>query len=415
MTANIPKNKLMLKVGILSISTLLTAASAVSGTIPMMAKQYPDQSTASIQALLTIPSIGMVIFVLLSTLFIKFLGKRKTVLLGLILGLVGGIVPFFVSDFHIIQIARFLLGAGNGLYSTSTASLIGDIWSGDEQRNLLGYQSAVQTLGQSFAVFVAGLLLGINWHAAYLVYVLFIPIIILFALNYTSKTENAIKTEQAKVIAKNKPEKKTMNAPVMAIVAIILSGLYFVAIMPQQTDTAMALQQMNVPGQAFFSTSLALAGIVGALITALYGRIYKVLKFYTPVLAMVMGIIGYMGVLHSSNMIVFTISMMIISGSSIIFPYIYGAVMEDVPATSKDFFLSLAKVFNNGGAFISPYAIAAIGSMTGLTSPVDILKIAISILFVVGMIFIILGIVKTNKANKVKHNLNNKNMQHKLG
>ena len=55
MTANIPKNKLMLKVGILSISTLLTAASAVSGTIPMMAKQYPDQSTASIQALLTIP------------------------------------------------------------------------------------------------------------------------------------------------------------------------------------------------------------------------------------------------------------------------------------------------------------------------------------------------------------------------
>ncbi len=307
------------------------------------------------------------------------------------------------------------MGAGNGLYSTSTASLIGDIWSGDEQRNLLGYQSAVQTLGQSFAVFVAGLLLGINWHAAYLVYVLFIPIIILFALNYTSKTENAIKTEQAKVIAKNKQEKKTMNAPVMAIVAIILSGLYFVAIMPQQTDTAMALQQMNVPGQAFFSTSLALAGIVGALITALYGRIYKVLKFYTPVLAMVMGIIGYMGVLHSSNMIVFTISMMIISGSSIIFPYIYGAVMEDVPATSKDFFLSLAKVFNNGGAFISPYAIAAIGSMTGLTSPVDILKIAISILFVVGMIFIILGIVKTNKANKVKHNLNNKNMQHKLG
>ena len=89
--------------------------------------------------------------------------------------------------------------------------------------------------------------------------------------------------------------------------------------------------------------------------------------------------------------------------------------MEDVPATSMDFFLSLAKVFNNGGAFISPYAIAAIGSMTGLTSPVDILKIAISILFVVGMIFIILGIVKTNKANKVKHNLNNKNMQHKLG
>lgn len=214
MTQNIKQNSPLLKVGILSISTLLTAASAVSGTLPMMTKHFTHESVANVKALVTIPSIGMVIFVLLSTLFIKYLGKRKTVLLGLFCGLIGGVAPFFSTNFHLIQIARFVLGAGNGLYSTSTASLIGDIWSGDEQRTLLGYQSAIQTFGQSLAVFVAGLLLEINWQAAYLVYLLFIPIILLFALGYSKETEAQIKSRQKEELVKAKSEKKTTNVPI---------------------------------------------------------------------------------------------------------------------------------------------------------------------------------------------------------
>lgn len=398
MTKSIDKNKPLLKIGILSISTLLTAAGAVSGTIPMMAKQFSDQSSANIQALITIPSIGMVIFVLLSTLFIKYLGKRKTVLLGLILGLIGGLVPFFVNDFHVIQIARFILGAGNGLYSTSTASLIGDIWSGDEQRSMLGYQSAIQTLGQSLAVFVAGLLLGINWHAAYLVYLLFIPIIILFCLGYTQDTENTIKARQKEEMKNRKAERKTRNLPILALIAILMSFLYFNAIMPQQTDTPLVIQQLHLAHQEFFSTTLAISGIVGAIVTSFYGKIYKLLKHYTPVITMLLGVIGYFGVLHSTNMVIFTISMMILSSTSIIFPYIYGAVMEDVPATSKDFFLSLAKVANNGGAFVSPYTMAATASLFGVSGPIVIIKIAMWYLVFVGVIFLILAIVRNRKA-----------------
>lgn len=400
MTIKIDKNKPLLKIGILAISTLLTAASAVSGTMPMMEKQFSGEGSANVKALLTIPSIGMVIFVLLSSIFIKYLGKRKTVLLGLFLGLIGGTLPFFINNFHVIQVSRFVLGMGNGLYSTSTASLIGDIWSGDEQRTLLGYQSAIQTFGQSLAVFVAGLLLGINWHAAYLVYLLFIPIIILFALGYTQSTENRIQAEQKEILKNAKAEKKTTNVPVLALIAILMSFVYFNAIMPQQTDAPLVIQQLNLNHQEFFSTSLALAGLVGAVFTAFYGKIYKVLKHYTPVFAMVLGIIGYWGIIHSPNMLVFTISMMIISATNIIFPYIYGAVMEDVPATSKDFFLSLAKVFNNGGAFLSPYTMALTASILGVSGPIAIIKIGMWYLVFVGIVFIILAFLRNKLAKR---------------
>lgn len=400
MTIKIDKNKPLLKIGILAISTLLTAASAVSGTMPMMEKQFSGEGSANVKALLTIPSIGMVIFVLLSSIFIKYLGKRKTVLLGLFLGLIGGTLPFFINNFHVIQVSRFVLGMGNGLYSTSTASLIGDIWSGDEQRTLLGYQSAIQTFGQSLAVFVAGLLLGINWHAAYLVYLLFIPIIILFALGYTQSTENRIQAEQKEILKNAKAEKKTTNVPVLALIAILMSFVYFNAIMPQQTDAPLVIQQLNLNHQEFFSTSLALAGLVGAVFTAFYGKIYKVLKHYTPVFAMVLGIIGYWGIIHSPNMLVFTISMMIISATNIIFPYIYGAVMEDVPATSKDFFLPLAKVFNNGGAFLSPYTMALTASILGVSGPIAIIKIGMWYLVFVGIVFIILAVLRNKLAKR---------------
>lgn len=400
MTIKIDKNKPLLKIGILAISTLLTAASAVSGTMPMMEKQFSGEGSANVKALLTIPSIGMVIFVLLSSIFIKYLGKRKTVLLGLFLGLIGGTLPFFINNFHVIQVSRFVLGMGNGLYSTSTASLIGDIWSGDEQRTLLGYQSAIQTFGQSLAVFVAGLLLGINWHAAYLVYLLFIPIIILFALGYTQSTENRIQAEQKEILKNAKAEKKTTNVPVLALIAILMSFVYFNAIMPQQTDAPLVIQQLNLNHQEFFSTSLALSGLVGAVFTAFYGKIYKVLKHYTPVFAMVLGIIGYWGIIHSPNMLVFTISMMIISATNIIFPYIYGAVMEDVPATSKDFFLSLAKVFNNGGAFLSPYTMALTASILGVSGPIAIIKIGMWYLVFVGIVFIILAVLRNKLAKR---------------
>lgn len=400
MTETINKNSTLLKVGVLSISTLLTAAGAVSGTIPMMAKEFTNQSTAQVQALITIPSIGMVIFILLSSLIIKKIGKRKTVLLGLILGLIGGIAPFFTNDFHIIQIARFILGVGNGLYSTSTASLIGDIWKGDEQRNLLGYQSAIMTFGQSLAVFVAGLLIGINWHTAYLVYLIFIPIIILFVLGYTSKTEKTIQLQQKEAASHKKVEKKTTKLPIIAMIAILMSFVYFNAIMPQQTTTPLVIQALGLKHQEMFSTALAVAGLVGAVITAFYGKIYRIFKHYTPVLAMLMAIVGYVGVIYSPNMIIFTISMFIISGSSLIFPYIYGAVMEDVPSTSKDFFLSVAKVFNNGGAYISPYTMAATASMLGITGPINTIKIAMGYLFFAGLVFVILAIVRNKKANK---------------
>lgn len=172
----------ILKLTILSISLMLSAASAISVTLPMIKNQFPDIAPATVESLVTIPSFTMLIFILLSSFIVKGIGKKKTVMLGLTLAFVGGVIPVFATNFSVIYISRFILGAGTGIYNSLAVSLIGDYFDGETQQKMLGYQTAFSTLGSSLATFLAGILVNVAWQYSYLIYFLTLPIVILVAL-----------------------------------------------------------------------------------------------------------------------------------------------------------------------------------------------------------------------------------------
>ncbi|MCL8205111.1 hypothetical protein [Ligilactobacillus agilis] len=179
-----------------------------------------------------------------------------------------------------------------------------------------------------------------------------------------------------------------------------MSFVYFNAIMPAQTNGALVIMQLKMSNQAFFSTSLSIAGIAGALVTSLYGKIYKIFRHYTPVFIMALGVVGYLGMVHSKNMLMYTLFMIIATSTSLIFPYIYGAVMEDVPASAKDFTLSIAKVFNNFGAFLSPYTMAFTAQLLGKHDAVSIFNIAAGYMVFIGIVFIVLALLRNANNHK---------------
>ena len=83
------KLNLAAKFSLLSISILLMSHLAISPVIPSLYNFYNEQNSniglASVESLATIPAMMITIFVLLSNIVIKFLGKKNTVLLGLII------------------------------------------------------------------------------------------------------------------------------------------------------------------------------------------------------------------------------------------------------------------------------------------------------------------------------------------
>lgn len=395
------KHNWKLKVGILGISLFLQVAGSNLAAIPLIAKSFPKESITSVQALFTLPSFTIMLFILFSNAFIKWFGKRNTVIIGMITTVVGGLIPVFINNFAIIVASRLLVGAGIGLFTSLAVSLIGDCFSGDEQKTLIGIQGAMGTLGNSSMTFVSGLLLGIKWQATFLYFLVVIPFLILFMLGYTSKMEKETTVKKKNTAHINSKEKKHAKIPGLIYVAFVMLFLYFAAFMVEATASALVIQQNNLANQGALSIEIAVAGLIGAVISMGYSRIFKVLKHFTPVVAIACGAVGFIICSQAANMTIFFVGLLFMMISSLIIPYVYDTILGNVDSSISNLIISIAQVCNNLGAFASPYVISALSKASGLSSAVDQMRISACILGVIAIVFALMAIVRSRKNVKI--------------
>lgn len=391
------KHNWKLKVGILGISLFLQVAGSNLAAIPLIAKSFPDQSVTSVQALFTLPSFTIMLFILFSNAFIKWVGKRNTVIIGMITTVIGGLIPVFINNFSIIVASRLLIGAGIGLFTSLAVSLIGDCFSGEEQKTLIGIQGAMGTLGNSSMTFVSGLLLGIKWQATFLYFLIVIPFLILFMLGYTSKMEKGTTIEKKKDNHTVSKEMKHTKIPGLIYVAFVMLFLYFAAFMVEATASALVIQQNNLANQGALSAEIAVAGLIGAVISMGYSRIFKILKHFTPVVAIACGAVGFIICSQAVNMTIFFVGLLFMMISSLIIPYVYDTILGDVDSSISNLIISIAQVCNNLGAFASPYVISALSKVSGLSSAVDQMRISACILGVIAIVFALMAIVRSKR------------------
>lgn len=352
----------LLKLTILSISLMISAASAIAVTLPMIKNQFPDIQSATVESLVTIPSFTMMVFILLSTFIIKAIGKKNTVLLGLLLAFVGGIIPVFVSNFTIIYLSRFVLGAGTGIYNSLAIGLIGDYFSGEEQQKMLGYQTAFSTLGSSFATFLAGILVNISWHYAYSVYFLVLPILlfVFFFLPQDQSRHTLLnRNEAASQVAKQRINK-------LVVFCCSMMFVFFILIMTIYTKTSTLIVEQNYANQGFLGTALTIASLVGALTGFAYSQVRNMLKAYTPIVALLFVAGTYFFIPYAQNMLILTIVLIftfLVVGLFV--PYMYDILLPGAPEHSTNLAVSLAMVACNLGSFISPYVLQWLGELFG--------------------------------------------------
>ena len=187
------KLNLASKFSLLSISILLMSHLAISPVIPSLYNFYNEQNSniglASVESLATIPAMMITIFVLLSNIVIKFLGKKNTVLLGLIIIFIFGLVPVFTSNFKLVLISRLFLGAGIGLFNSLSISLISDFFNDSARGTMIGLRTAFLNIGKALTTFISGYLVILGVQYTFLVYALALPIFILF-LFFVPNSEN---------------------------------------------------------------------------------------------------------------------------------------------------------------------------------------------------------------------------------
>ncbi|KEO76685.1 MFS transporter [Paenibacillus polymyxa] len=354
------KNKIWFKTALLSISLVLTSASAISAIIPMMLNQLPGVSSSLIESIVTIPSFSMMLFVLLSGPISSRLGKKNTVLLGLLLVVIGGILPMLTTNITWILALRLVLGAGLGMFNSLAVSLISDFFEGDERAQLVGFQSAVQGLGSSLATFVAGQLALIDWPFAFLCYAITIPIALLFFFIIPEPER-----EEPTVSTTGTGQKSGgMSLPVLGLGAALFLFMTFIMIV--YTKTGIMIAEKNMPNAGFLGTALTLFSLSTMIAGFLFGRIYKWFRNYAPFISSLLTATGFVLLWFAQNVTMVTVAMLIIGFSFALFiPYIFTILTKIVPKGSETISISIAMVGSNLGAFASPYVIKLVGVLSG--------------------------------------------------
>ena len=159
----------MLKIAVLSISTLLISFVSVSGVLPALTADLGITQMQS-ELLMTIPALAVIIFILLSNVLVKQLGMKKLVIVGMLVSGVSGVFPAFVQSFTPILISRFFLGAGVGLVNTWAVRYITLLFPPKESATLMGFRSSVEIFGQMVVAALAGVLFRFGWHISFLAY-----------------------------------------------------------------------------------------------------------------------------------------------------------------------------------------------------------------------------------------------------
>lgn len=375
--------KWRLAAALLSISVLLTSANAVAGTIPLMVKQFPTVPLSQIESLTTIPSLSVLIFVILSNPIAKKLGNKLTVLIGVLIVLIAGLIPMVVQSFWLILGSRFLLGAGIGLFNAMAYSLISTYYQGTQRQTMMGYQGSVNSLGNILMFLISSFLIGFGWRQVYLYYLMAIPVLILFwwgAPSDQPTTESQMQqpTNQQPISLGKLLKGRLMiyallvlfSMMIMQTVIVKISGLILTAGYGKIADGSIAL---------------AILGVANMIGGTLYGRLFKLIhRLILPVGLLVAAIALF--ALAGSISLILTYTLTAIAGlsTSLVGPYLFAESAEIAGKGNETLASSILIVGINVGVFITPYALSGLSRLIGSDQPAPILVAVSVVLAVIG-------------------------------
>ncbi|MFL0498377.1 MFS transporter [Priestia megaterium] len=168
---------------LLSVALLISSGPAIAANIPAIAKEFTYIDPTHVGLLTTIPSLFVVLGVLIGNRLELWIGKKKTILTGLGLVFLSGIVPALKHDiFSLLFFSRCIFGLGIGSFNRLIIQMISDLYQNNPRKRakVIGMESSFEGLGGICLTLLVGQLLKINWHTSFFVYALALPIFLAF-------------------------------------------------------------------------------------------------------------------------------------------------------------------------------------------------------------------------------------------
>jgi fucose permease len=304
------------------------------------------------------------------------IGRRKTVILSLIVTVCALIVPLINYSFPVMLIAFSLLGIGNTLMQVSLNPLVSNIVSGDKLASTLTFGQFVKAIASFLAPIIAGwaaVRFG-NWKMLYPIFSI-IAIVAAITLSFTKIDEKPV-------------EHRSTFGDCFALLKDPYILMLFLGIMVHvgidvginTTAPKLLIERVNMPlSQAGYATSIYfLMRTIGALSGSFILAHYSARKFFhISVALIVVAVIGFF--FSYSSAAIFLFVALIGYGNSNIFSIMFSQSLLHLPERNNE--ISGLMIMGLAGGAVFPLLMGVASDvLNSQTGAVIILTLCVSYL-----------------------------------
>jgi Major Facilitator Superfamily. len=106
--------------------------------------------------------------------------KFKTLaVIGIIVFIIAGVTPPFLSDFSAILVSRAFIGIAVGIAFTISSSIVLRLFEGPQQGNILGIGNVISSLANVLFALIAGVFVLMSWNFIFYIHLVGVIALIL--------------------------------------------------------------------------------------------------------------------------------------------------------------------------------------------------------------------------------------------
>ncbi|MEQ4550363.1 MFS transporter [Weissella sp. GP1] len=350
-----------LKLGLLSISSLLALAQVVAAAFPLMYAQFEGVSKSGVELLGTIPNLGTLIGLLVSGYVIKKIGSKKTVLLGVITYLVFGTMPLYLNNYNLILGSRVLLGVGSGLFSALAISLLSRFFQGPTLFKMLGYQNATASVSSTFFSFTLSYFVIYSWHGAFAIYLLAVPVLFMF-WKWVPRITDTVPDEETESGVKTSDD-SGFNNKLVLIELVVMTFIFFISLVAMSYKMPQLIVERHLGDIQDASNLYGFFTLISIPVSLVYGTVKRIFKNTLIVLIPMLGAIGYALIITQNSIVgLYTATILVGGAYGLMAPELFNKVSEIAPTHRTDQYTAIASIALNIGVFASPIVTNAISN-----------------------------------------------------
>lgn len=330
------------------------------------------------------------IFSIPTGMLMNKIGRKKTVLLSLIVTAVSLLLPIFGENFALMLISFSLLGIGNALMQTSLNPLVSQVIVGDNLASTLAFGQFVKAIASFMAPYIAmwGALstipsFGLGWRILFPIYMT-IGIMATLLLAGTPITEEQSTASQTKQIPMRRQLTdcfKLLGKPIVLLSFLGIMCHVGIDVGTNTTAPKILIERLGMTlNEAAFATSLYfIFRTIGCLTGSFFLRIMSSKNFF--IISVIMMALAMAGLFFgSSKAILYAAIALVGYGNSNIFTIIFSQALLSVPEKKNE--VSGLMIMGLFGGTIFPLLMGFASDAVGQIGAVAVMTIGVVYLFV---------------------------------